>query len=262
MSSDPVDAYREIAPSARLERFVECFWISEHSGASSDPLRVLPDGCVDLLFELDAARDDDAGRVVGAMTRPFLADRSRSRRFAAVRFRPGGAALFVRAPQSELVDDVAAVADLVPCGRELTARVAGAPSTFAAVKRLESNLVARLARAARPRWTLSAAARIAADPVATSVGRLALELGVSRQHLARAFRRDVGLSPKMLARVMRLRALTGSLARGEEPRWARLAARFGYADQSHLVSETRALAGLTPTQLAGSISARRESAAG
>jgi AraC-like DNA-binding protein len=76
-------------------------------------------------------------------------------------------------------------------------------------------------------------------------------LGRSRQHLARRFARHVGLPPKTLARVARLRALGAALdalERRDAPvRWSALAHAHGYADQPHLADEVRALTGLAPT---------------
>jgi hypothetical protein len=51
-------SYREYPPPADLARWIACFWqidgaVGESSGFSH---RVLPDGCADLLFDLQAAR--------------------------------------------------------------------------------------------------------------------------------------------------------------------------------------------------------------
>ncbi|WP_433282194.1 helix-turn-helix domain-containing protein [Micromonospora sp. CA-244673] len=113
------------------------------------------------------------------------------------------------------------------------------------------------------------------------VGALAGEVGWSRRHLAVRFRREFGLPPKTVARLLRFQrayamvgrtlvpAPTGgadapagtSLApppsgrradggRGEVG-WADLAVRFGYYDQSHLIREFREFSGATPAALAG-----------
>ena len=88
------------------------------------------------------------------------------------------------------------------------------------------------------------------------VGELAREVGVSARHLGTLFRREVGLTPKSAALLMRFehaRALmTESVRRHGRVDLARVAAEAGYADQAHLSGEFVRFAGAPPrTWLAG-----------
>jgi transcriptional regulator GlxA family with amidase domain len=77
---------------------------------------------------------------------------------------------------------------------------------------------------------------------------LAERAGITERHLHRRFVAAVGYGPKLLQRVLRFQAFLtacGDAAVG----LAELAVEAGYADQAHLGRETRALAGLTPTEL-------------
>lgn len=70
------------------------------------------------------------------------------------------------------------------------------------------------------------------------VDALAQNLGVSRQHLALQFRHQVGLSPKLFARICRFRAVHGALRQlPAQADWAQLALQYGYFDQSHLIHD-------------------------
>jgi AraC-like DNA-binding protein len=88
-------------------------------------------------------------------------------------------------------------------------------------------------------------AKIVASGGRVDMARIARQAGVSRQHLARRFATWVGITPKTLSRVVRLREVLRA-ARGPAVNWAALAADLGYCDQSHLVAEFRSLTGLTP----------------
>lgn len=80
----------------------------------------------------------------------------------------------------------------------------------------------------------------------SSIALLALETGYSRKHLVDLFQRQVGMSPKALARVLRFRgALTLLQGAGSVP-WAALADQCGYYDQAHLSNEFRAFTGVAP----------------
>lgn len=77
-------------------------------------------------------------------------------------------------------------------------------------------------------------------------GELAVEVGWSRRHLVNRFTSEFGMPPREVARLHRFgRAMTLS-RRGHG--WGDVAAHSGYADQSHLSREFRALTGQTPGQ--------------
>ena len=82
-----------------------------------------------------------------------------------------------------------------------------------------------------------------------SVRAVAAELGVSERHLRRVFREVVGLSPKTFASLARFRRAIRSARDDAAASWARVAATAGYYDQAHLISEFRAIAGVTPRSL-------------
>jgi AraC-like DNA-binding protein len=76
-----------------------------------------------------------------------------------------------------------------------------------------------------------------------AIGALAEELGWSRKRIAARFRDEIGLPPKAVAKLLRFeraRALAGTMS------WAELAFECGFYDQSHLISEFRAITGRTP----------------
>jgi AraC-like DNA-binding protein len=78
---------------------------------------------------------------------------------------------------------------------------------------------------------------------------LAKEVGISARHLRRAFEDVVGMGPKEFARIVRfLRAVRAS-EQTAAPDWGAIAAAVGYYDQSHLITEFKALTGSTPRAL-------------
>lgn len=92
-----------------------------------------------------------------------------------------------------------------------------------------------------------AVAALEAAP-ARGIGALAAELGVSHGHLDHEFTEIVGLSPRTLARILRLRALLDRLdVYGPVP-WSALAAEFGWFDQSHFIRDFKRHTGVTPSE--------------
>jgi AraC-like DNA-binding protein len=101
-------------------------------------------------------------------------------------------------------------------------------------------------------------ARIASDPVSAflrsvrhrptaRIADLAAELGVSREHLARLVKAELGIGPTRLRSEWRFRLAAGLLARGEP--LARVAAEAGYSDQSHMTRDIKSRLGRTPGRL-------------
>ncbi|GAA4685353.1 helix-turn-helix domain-containing protein [Phytohabitans rumicis] len=73
---------------------------------------------------------------------------------------------------------------------------------------------------------------------------LAAELGWSGRHLASTFRREIGLTPKMAARVLRFERAYAAL--GSADSWADIAVSCGYYDQAHLIRDFKEFAGAPP----------------
>ncbi|OQS15032.1 AraC family transcriptional regulator [Nocardia donostiensis] len=77
---------------------------------------------------------------------------------------------------------------------------------------------------------------------------LATEVGWSRRRLWERFRAQVGLPPKRAAKLVRFHWAARCLTAGDSP--ARVAAKCGYTDQSHLHRDVVAFTGVTPAALA------------
>jgi AraC-like DNA-binding protein len=242
--------YRELLPPDRLRPWVQCFWSQETSPAAGSVHRVLPDGCIDILFETAAGGAREL-YVVGMMTRPLLVARTEAASFTGVRFKPGAAAAFFREPLHRLTDARIDLQELWPRTGPLHERLSSALAARDRAGLLAAELEQRLGEASiRGHAGCSFAVRQLTSEPDTGVGDLCTRLGVSRQALARSFREHVGVSPKTLSRVLRLQRALRLLARppGDgPPRWVDVALDAGYYDQSHLIADFRDLVGLTPS---------------
>lgn len=160
---------------------------------------------------------------------------------------PPAARALLGVPAGELAHRTVALEDLLGVdAARLAERLHAAPDAkgrFAVLDEVLLRGVARARKPARPdverAWAL-----LRATGGRIRVEALARELGCTRRHLARRFAEDVGVSPKVAARIMRFEAARGRLG---SVSLARLAAEHGFADQAHLTREFRALAGAPPT---------------
>jgi AraC-like DNA-binding protein len=256
--------YREQRLPAPFDRWVECVWTAEagpRPGAAFDT--IVPDGCPELILQLADGYECEAGGRVEAQPRAFLMGplsgplrlRPRGRTHTAgIRFRPGGLAGFLRVPLHELADRAVPLADVFGrAGRELAERAAEAGDTRGLVHAASLFLGPRLS----PRHAGRALAGVLVHSRGrASVDALAAGAGVSTRHVERVFRDEVGLSPKRLARVVRVQEVLRRV--GSHPvRWVDVALDCGYADQAHLSRDFRELTGESPARWIGGDLARQ-----
>lgn len=93
----------------------------------------------------------------------------------------------------------------------------------------------------------AAAVGLLQEAPARPIADIAAVLGVSHGHLDREFTRLVGLSPRTLARVLRVRRLLELIDAHDRVAWTRLAADLGWYDQAHLVRDVTRHTGVPPT---------------
>ena len=242
--------YREFPPHPALAGHVACLWMSR-AMPDGAPVRtrVLPDNCIDILWQ-DAA---PLGKVAGMMSRPHHVAMTAPVLTVAVRFLPGAARAFFDVPLGALQDGHPALADLWPHAdaEALAAALWEHERTLdARLAIIEQALLARLRTRDPARADVLARAavvRIEASGGDVRIDDLASGLGVTRQHLALLFRERVGLSAKTFAMVCRFRRAHAALrAQPGAVDWARLAGDCGYYDQSHLIHAFRQFADATP----------------
>lgn len=154
-------------------------------------------------------------------------------------------------PVGELANRVVALDDAgCPDLKELPERLAAAPDWPSRFAVLDDVLGRRLADAAAPDPAVSRVwSRLRESRGRVTVADLATDVGWSRRHLSEVTRRELGLPPKVVARLLRFAHASGQPARAAADGWAAVAADCGYYDQAHLIRDFRAFTGTTPTAL-------------
>jgi len=189
-------------------------------------------------------------RVPGAMlagpaSRAAVIEFEQGRAHISVTFAPGAAGCFFAPPLDATRDLQVPLGDVWGRpGAALRERVLGAATPAEALAVVEDALLGTVAGVPDPLVVAACGALSAGMPV----GKVAADLGVLPRTLRRRFTAQVGLGPKRFARVQRLRRVVRDLDGCSAIDWAGVAARHGYADQSHLVAEFGQLAGVTPTE--------------
>jgi len=240
-------AYREYPARHELMPLVACTWERAVPADDAPPsARVLPDGCVDLVWRGSKLV------VAGPDTSAFASSLVPGETVVGLRLRPGVAGSALGIPMKELRDTRVSL-DLLwgRNGAEIEERLGLAATPGGRRRLLEQALIAHLPNAEAPDRLVIGAARVLGLPGAR-VSALSDALGTSERQLLRRFDLAVGYGPKALDRVLRFQrflAKAPSIAGGEEE-LARVGAELGYADQAHMTHECLRLSGLTPARLA------------
>jgi len=168
-----------------------------------------------------------------------------------VDFTPWGAHRFLAADMDGLAGAVVDLNVILgPLVDRVEERLAEAPGWEARFDVVEQLLAWRILGSAYDNRLVRAAWQmITASSGAIRIDQVARALDCSRKHLATLFRREVGLPPKALARIVRFEAAINELQAGRHGSLAELAASCGYADQAHFNRDFLAFAGESPRAL-------------
>ncbi len=239
--------FKKIDPHPQLRPYVSTYWHLSSAGADLPPCcnRVLPDGFTDIIINLGDPfiQANDPAFIAGIMRRPLVVGLKGRLDLLGISFRPGMAGIFLDLPISELADRRVGLGEVWNCRKfEDGLRECDGPAERIAW--LDSYLLGlRVGETDRAvAWSV--------DQIYRREGQLAMpELAhcanLSNRQLERRFQREVGLSPKELARLVRFRRALRLLP-DQDSRLSSIAYDCGYSDQAHFTREFKAYTGLTP----------------
>jgi AraC-like DNA-binding protein len=168
-----------------------------------------------------------------------------------VQFQPGALSKFLRVPMPELLNrNLDARLVLGPEIRELTDRLENVheyPEIYRLVEEFLWQKFGRLRDPLRPTDTLGRL--VLKDPHRFDLKRLAGEACLSPSQFQRRFVQQVGVPPKVYARLARFYKAFQVKKRYPHLDWLTVACQTGYYDYQHLVRDCKEFASTTPTRL-------------
>lgn len=259
--SQQTTRYQLFTPSPSLAPYVSCYWVitgSNHAPASR--IRVLPDGCMDIIFDLNGGLaplgvpSPHSSRphafVTGASTLPTVITLPPSPRIVGVHFTPGGAPSLLKIKADELTGTSTPLDEFLPEFSRLAMSYVGEMESAESMARTIDQLLLEQASALKPTDTITAHAVGAMwrQPHSVKVKNLVRDMSVNHKRLERNVLTHVGLTPKRLSRVIRFVDAAQRLQTVPSLSLAQLATDLGYTDQAHFNREFKTMSDLTPTQ--------------
>ena len=247
-------------PTPPLDTYIDYFYYLDGPMPSRRE-KILPTGWLDLEVNLGGAIQiyDSSGTKsvatcvdswwVGVWDTFGTVEWPLSIQLIGIHFKPGGAYPFLNFPLSELYNQIIST-DAIWGGfaAELCERLSAAPSIQERLVLFQQLLLTRLFDTPHGFHAVrSGVAELDQHHGALSMKALRDRMGVSQNHLLTQFKRIVGISPKALARLYRLRHILHSIDPTQTVDWTEITHQFGYFDQAHFSKDFREFTGHSPT---------------
>ncbi|MFT3827502.1 MAG: helix-turn-helix transcriptional regulator [Chitinophagaceae bacterium] len=254
--------YQNYTPSPALAAYIRCYWSleAEGTGLSAERDRIFPDGCMELIFHYgdqykkyhttDNADLQPHSFIHGQLTGFMEIEATGNTGIFSVRFHPGGLRPFIPFGLDEITDTYISIKD---CwnkeGDILEDRMLNAVSNAERINILESFLLQKLATRHSYNPVIDQCVKtIIHHHGNITVDQLATSMHIGRRHLERQFIAQVGLSPKLLARITRFQQVLNIIESNQHHNLTSVAHQGGFYDQAHFIKDFKEFTGLNPKQ--------------
>ena len=256
--------YQTFQPHPDLSPLVNYYWTLEVPfDPNNQKQKIIPDGCIEMTFnfkdkikrytsETEYILHPDA-MIMGQRTKSFLIEPTGDVDTFAICFYPYGFTNFVNVPLAQLADTELPIETLFgeATGKELAKKMTAATSTQERIQIIEAFLLAQLKQHA----TIENLVKTTVDSLLATNGshsiREILKNDLSkRRQLERNFKKQIGISPKQLGKVLRLQTALKIMLSDKE-NLTNVAYESEYFDQAHFIKDFKEFIGTTPKEFLG-----------
>jgi AraC-like DNA-binding protein len=245
--------YREFQPNVLLKPYIETYWAVCGFKKEEEFHKILPDGCVDIIFSLEGTKQFDLEpilpNIIGTMTTYLEGSYSNKVNMIGIRFKPTGITAFTRVPIHEFTDQRISL-NLVETlfDEAFHAKLSEKRTTEARIQHLDFYLMKNLNRLfVSEKQIVYAVDLIRKTNGSLSLTEVANKSCLSIRHFERKFKNAVGISPKTFSKIIKFQYTLSYLKRNRDVSLFSVAIDCGYYDQSHLIKEFKFLSGNSPS---------------
>ena len=240
--------YSQVNPDKSLTAYIDAYWTASGDSTNAVTEKILPDGCIDIIFNLGSDCITDNGKfnmqservcLVGTMTRFKETIMHSESRLIGVRFKPGGFSAF---------HQFASIHEIADKTIEYEER-----SSFD-LKKISSNHATYfnqffLDKIKKPNYFLLQVI----ETIQIHKGQIKVEVLAAKhfttvRQLERSFKQHIGISPKQLINLVRYQnAMTAFQKRKPKESLLSIAFDYGYYDDAHLTNEFKRYNGTIPS---------------
>ncbi len=241
--------YTEAPPHLALQNTIYCYWeLKTLQPLSSDFIyRVVADGCIDVLFELDKPENNF---VTGLSTSYIEFPLAPSFHYLGIRFLPTGFPQLFNIRASELTNRFEELRALTPTLADFIATEFDESMSLGEASLKLDAFFLKLQERNSPE--VDGRFFQAFETILASYGNVSIEkgldTGISPRQLRRLFEFYVGDSAKTFSKIVRFQQLLLAKPSATRLRKEKLFYDVGYYDQAHFIKEFKTLFGTTPSR--------------
>ncbi|HCQ89929.1 MAG TPA: hypothetical protein DIU45_09525 [Clostridium sp.] len=247
--------YKEYKPSEELKPYICCYWyLKTNKDIDGDYyIRVLPDGCINLVFSDYNKPFDDNSLLIGLNKKPSCFVIKNHRELFGIRLYPGTSGLIFNCPASEFLDKTIPLKYfwgdiLLKINNELSKKIFIYDKIELIEAYIKSLLINKMDLKLDPivqnslNYIYDAKGQV-------SVNEIANNLNISSKSLFRKYNNWIGISPKLFCRIVRFQNTLKDITSLKEMPLCELALENGYYDQPHFIKEFKEFYGNCPSEL-------------
>lgn len=256
--------YQTFQPHPDLSALVKFYWTLEVPfDPNNQKQKIIPDGCIEMTFNLEdkikryISENEfiihPSSMVMGQRTKSYYIEPLGNVNSFAICFYPYGFASFISTPLENLLDVETPIESLlgeIPA-KELEQNIVQAASTLDRIEIIETFLLNKLNQTK----TIDSLVKSTVDTLlatngGASINQILKDDLSKRRQLERNFKKQIGISPKQLGKVLRLQTALKILLNNNES-LTNIAYESEYFDQAHFIKDFKEFIGTTPKEFLG-----------
>ena len=251
-------------PNFELTEFIKRYWTLDGEKENT-PIKntIVPDGTMKLIFHYGETykHHSQSGEItilpkcflIGQLTKPYVIEPIGITGSFVVQFKPNGFLPFTTIPIKEMENTAIPLDKLFgENGKKLSEQILSANSTSERIQIIEIFLLGELSN----KRTIDSIVKSTVETILNTNGKFSVNEfsksnNINRRQLSRKFSSTIGLSPKQLAKTIRIQTTLKALLNEEHTRLTDLAYENEYFDQAHFIKDFKEFTGLTPKEFYG-----------
>lgn len=256
----------QIKPALQLQPYISCYalrWFNTMSMEMPKPIHAVHETYLTLFLkggicELRSDEKQSANRIQSSLVNLLTTSQGCTYwkgEFVlfCVQFKTNGLFAIFGIPQHKLVNSILPADDLLGnCSSEITERLAECKNIAEMGWHMDNLLIKKLQVQKHTNYTTiisATATTILRTKGNVSPENLAFNANMSLRNFERKFTYEVGMSPKLYARITRFYLALEEKMLYPQKRWYDIAYQFGYFDQAHFIKEVKEFSSKAPQEL-------------
>lgn len=244
--------YEEIGPSKEICNTVLCYFrlFSKEIEKQNCTMSMIPDGCINILIDLNEERIEKSISVLGPITSSINYEIDNSVNIFGIRILPGKFSDLVNIPMKFIVNKQLLLKDIIGDYCKYIPENAQDIDEKMLMSSIDNYTLEFFEKIppCKNKTVMSNLTRYIYDNKGqVSIEELSKVTNYSSRNLRRICESEIGINLKLFCRIVRFQNMLYYIKDKRDLNWKSVALENGYYDQSHLVKEFKFFCGISPT---------------